>query len=330
MEGSGISFKPRPIIETNTIVMDFSPAVLASPAKYVLDDQTLKGSIARIIDFYEEAGIDYAHWSRGLNMHLGFYRWGMNPFDREAMLEQLNIEVAKRLGLDRDANAVLVDLGCGMGGVARSIAGFYPKATIKGVTLAPSQVRIADRINEQIGLKNRIEILNEDYTNLAFSDSTADAAWGVESVCYATGADKQDLIREAARVLKPGGRFVVADCFVTNQVRKFKPFIKKCYSTVCDAWAVPEMATLELFVASLKSCGFTNIVIEDASWRVAPSLAHAPLAVLIFVLRKWLARKKLNEHSINNLKASLLALVLGASRSKFSYCLISATRGPKT
>ena len=32
------------------------------------------------------AGLDYEHWSRGLNMHLGSYQRGMNPFDREAML----------------------------------------------------------------------------------------------------------------------------------------------------------------------------------------------------------------------------------------------------
>jgi len=284
----------------------------------------------RIIEFYEEAGVDYAHWSRGLNMHLGIFRWGMNPFNREAMLEQLNVEVAKRLGLDRDKDSFLVDLGCGMGGVARSIAGFYPKATIKGVTLVPSQVRIADSLNQQIGLKDRIEILNENYTNLPFGDGTADAAWGVESVCYATGADKADLVREAARVLKIGGRFVVADCFVTNPDRKLKPFIKKCYSKVCDAWAVPEMATLEPFVAAMESRGFTNVVIQDVSWRAAPSLAHAPFAVLTFVLRKLLVGQKLKEHTISNLKASLLALVLGASRSKFSYCIISATRGPKT
>jgi len=278
----------------------------------------------QIIRFYEEASMDYAHWSRGLNMHLGFFRWGMNPFDREAMLEQLNIEVAKRLELDRNADSLLVDLGCGMGAVARSIARKYPRSTIRGVTLAPSQVRIADSINEQCGLKNRIEILNEDYTNLPFGNDTVDAAWGVESVCYATGAEKEDLIREVLRVLKIGGRFVVADCFVTNPARNFTPLIKKCYSTVCDAWAVSEMATLELFVASLESHGFTNIVIEDASWRAAPSLAHAPLAVLTFVLRKWLAGQKLKEHTINNLKASLLALVLGARKSKFSYCIISA------
>src|SRR6187455_797634 len=82
-------------------------------------------SVERIIEFYEEAGVDYEHWSRGLNMHLGFYRRGMNPFDREAMLEQMNIEVAARLGVDAGSAAVLVDLGCGMGSIARSVAAYH-------------------------------------------------------------------------------------------------------------------------------------------------------------------------------------------------------------
>ena len=33
--------------------------------------------------YYEEAGPDYAAWSPHFNMHFGFFRWGMNPFNRE-------------------------------------------------------------------------------------------------------------------------------------------------------------------------------------------------------------------------------------------------------
>ncbi len=28
-------------------------------------------------------------------MHFGFFRWGMNPFNREAMLEQMNQEILR-------------------------------------------------------------------------------------------------------------------------------------------------------------------------------------------------------------------------------------------
>ena len=65
--------------------------------------------------YYREAGPDYAAWSRGFNMHFGYYRAGMNPLNREAMLEQMNREVLVRLHLDGIAAPHLLDLGCGLG-----------------------------------------------------------------------------------------------------------------------------------------------------------------------------------------------------------------------
>jgi hypothetical protein len=43
-----------------------------------------------IVDYYTRAGEDYAAWSRGLNMHFGYWRKGINPFRLESMLEAMN------------------------------------------------------------------------------------------------------------------------------------------------------------------------------------------------------------------------------------------------
>jgi len=287
--------------------------------------ESLRDSPERIIDFYEQAGLDYEHWSPGFNMHLGFYRRGMNPFDREAMLEQMNLEVAKTLDLDANGESMLIDLGCGMGSIARSVARYYSRSVIKGITLVPSQVRIASELNANENLADRIEILRGDYVRLAMADDSADGVWAVESACYAQGDDKEDLIREMARVLKTGGRFVVADCFIKCPEQELSPIVRRCYRTACDDWALVEMPAVESFVAALRRHGFRDIMVEDISWRVAPSLAHAPLAVLTFVSKKLFAGQTLNRHSLSNLRASLAALVLGLSRSSFSYCLISGT-----
>jgi ubiquinone/menaquinone biosynthesis C-methylase UbiE len=213
-----------------------------------------------------------------------------------------------------------------MGAIARSIAGKYSNCVIKGVTLAPSQVKIASEQNLKKGLENRIEILKGNYTDLPFDDGLADGVWAVESACYAKGADKADFIREMARLLKPGGRFVVADCFTKQPEKNFNPLVKRCYSATCKSWALTEMPTLEYFVAALKRDGFFDVIVEDISWQVAPSLAHAPFAVATFILKKMLAGERLKRHSVNNLKASLLAPILGINRSKFSYCIVSGTR----
>ena len=288
---------------------------------------SLPGSAERIIEFYEQAGRDYEHWSRGINMHLGFYRRGMNPLDREAMLEQMNVEIAERLRLDPNGKSLLIDLGCGVGSVTRSVARYYSNSIIKGVTIVPSQIKIASDLNAEQKFADRIEMLQGNYVALPLGRRSADGVWAVESACYAKGADKDDLIREMARVLKTGGRFVVADCFIKCPERDLNRVVRRCYRTVCDCWALAEMPAIDRFVAALQRHGFSDILVEDISWRAAPSLAHAPFAVSSFINKKLFAGQPLNRHSINNLKASLLALVLGLHRSGFSYYLISGTRG---
>lgn len=280
---------------------------------------------AQIIEFYEEAGIDYEHWSKNFNMHFGCFRWGMNPFRRELMLEQMNAEVCKNLKLNDDA-AFLIDLGCGFGATARHIARKHRNATVKGVTLVPWQVEKTAELNAAHNLDKQIEIFKADFHALPFADQTADGVFAVESACYGEGAGKQRFVAEMARVLKTGGRFVVADCFVKRADKKFNFVMKRFYESVCRNWFVPEMANLDEFVRTLEKNGMRDVVVEDISWQIAPSVAHAPFAVLTFIAKKMLAGEKLKPRSINNLKASLLALPLGLNRSKISYCLISGTR----
>lgn len=307
--------------------MNSNPEALMGRPEYDLTDSAKSLATEQIIEFYEAAGMDYGYWSKDFNMHLGFYRRGLNPFRREKMLEQMNLEIADRLQLDLPEKPLLIDLGCGTGAIARTIAKHYPRTIIKGVTIVPWQVELAAKLNERQNLQKQIEILKGDFTNLPFSDGSADGVWAVESLCHAQGTDKDDPVREMARVLKPGGRFAVADCFIKRPEKKFNFLIQKSYAAVCDYWALSEMPVLENFVEALKKRRFQEITVEDISWQVAPSLGHAPFAVLGFICKNLLAGKKLNRHRINNLKASLWALTLGLNRSKFSYCLISGKRG---
>src|SRR5688572_9435155 len=158
--------------------MDGKSISFARSATGGISQQSL-GATERVIEFYEEAGCDYEHWSRGLNMHLGYYRRGMNPFRREAMLEQMNVEVAGRLRIDPAGASLLIDLGCGMGSIARSIARHYSNSMIKGVTIVPSHVNIASVLNAQAKLSNRIEILQGNYLGVPVPDRSADGVWAV-------------------------------------------------------------------------------------------------------------------------------------------------------
>ena len=65
--------------------------------------------------YYSDAAEDYRYWGETFNMHFGFWRWGMNPWRLEPMLERMNQEVIERITTGLRADARVLDLGCGVG-----------------------------------------------------------------------------------------------------------------------------------------------------------------------------------------------------------------------
>ena len=280
----------------------------------------------RLIAYYEGAGPDFEHWSPGFNMHFGYYRRGMNPFRREPMLNEMNRQVLERLRLPADHRDLIMDLGCGVGATARYAARQFPNARVLGLTVVPWQVKYGTDLNRRAGVDSRATLKLADYTASGLPTASAAGAYAIESSCHAQGPDKAALIREAARLLKPGARLVVADGFIKNPQIPLGRTFTWLHEEICRSFVLPEMGRIDAFTAALRDHGFTDIATEEISWRVAPSALHAPLAVLWFRAQKLWRHQPLSEASANNLRGSLLTAVLGANRWKFAYYLVSATR----
>ena len=293
-----------------------------------------------LISYYQKATEDYKFWSKNYHMHFGFYRQGINPFDLEGMLLQMTKEVFKRLEIVKikEANQEIkaIDLGCGVGTSANYFAQVYPFAKITAITLVEEQIKMGRYLfkqklkNEEIknqNIEGSIEFVCTDYTNTPFSKNSFAAAYAIESSCYANGKDKVELLKEASRLLKSGGRLVVADGFLKHG-NKLPYWIEKAYKRTCECWALPEMGQINPFVETLKKVDFENIEVEDISWRVAPSVAHVPFITLKFLIKqiKLKSINNLNQERKNNVFAPLMTILLGLARNHFSYYIISATK----
>lgn len=285
-----------------------------------------KAGYDRLIAYYEGAGLDFGHWSPGFNMHFGYYRRGINPFSREPMLNEMNRQVLERLRLPPDHRDLILDLGCGVGATARYAARQFVHARVLGLTVVPWQVQYGSDLNRRAGLEDRATLRLADYTDSGLPTASAAGAYAIESSCHAEGADKAAFVREAARLLRPGARLVVADGFITRPEIPLGRLFTRLHDEICRSFVLPEMGRIDEFVAALQMHGFTDITTEDISWRVAPSALHAPLAVLWFRAQKFWRHQRLSEASTNNLRGSLLTAILGANRRKFAYFLVSATR----
>ena len=297
-------------------------AAQASPVTQEIPQQPAAPTIG-LEQYYREAGPDYAAWSPEFNMHFGYFRPGRNPFRREAMLEQMNAEVLARLHVESLPGPRLLDLGCGLGATLRSFGRRLPRADLLGITRVPWQVEHAQALNPASA---RIRILEGDYQDTRLPAASFDAVYALESSCHARGSDKGALLAEAHRLLRSGGRLVVADGFLASR-RFANPLQQRIYRKLCECWVIEELAQLAPFTARLAQLGFTDLTVEHLQFRVAPSVAHIPWVTLKFLITDVLSGKQpMTRARWNNVLAPVLLPLVSAPLGPMTYCMISATR----
>ena len=295
--------------------MTTTSAALATPVENACDN---------FQRYYEEAGPDYAAWSPHFNMHFGFFRRGMNPFNRETMLEEMNREVLDRLQPSCDHPRVL-DMGCGLGATLRSISRRLPSAELHGITLVPWQLEQGRLLNLSSSQTTGINLNLGNYEHTAFASESFDAIYAVESSCYGSGPEKSRLIREAHRLLRPEGRFVVADGFIGPG--RFRGPQTSIYRELCACWVIEDLGEIRAFSRELQRAGFRRIAIEQIQSRVTPSVLHVPWVTLKFLLTSvLLGPRKMTRARWNNILAPILLPFVGHPIGPLAYYIVSATR----
>ncbi len=297
------------------------------PYRYQEPASPLHPVYSPVETYYEIAGPDYETWSPHFNMHFGYCSRFRDIFSLEGMLQQMNAKVLEELQIDPGQQALIADLGCGMATMARYAATKYPLSHLVAITIVEKHVEMARELNKAAGLLNRITVCRDNFEDLHLSGDSITHAYAIESACHAESAGKKKFISELARILKPGGKFCIADGFLKIN-KPSSGIFKWLYQKMTGYWAVPGFATISEFRQDLENAGLTNIKIKEISYRIAPSVAYVPLVCLKFFIKELWKNKSLRmkKERWHNVYAPLLGMLVGLFRKKFGYYLITGEK----
>jgi tocopherol O-methyltransferase len=228
----------------------------------------LRPYLQRIISYYDATWIDYrVLWlnKKNLSIHFGYFDEGVQKHHQA--LERLNEVMAAKVNIG--AEDVVLDAGCGQGGSSLWLAQ-HKGAHVNGITLVPHQVAIAKKTAKKRKLDGLTAFHVADYCNTPFPDESFSVIWACESMCHAE--HKVDFYKEAMRLLRPGGRLVVAD-----YLRRDRPLSAQGEAMLHDwlhRWMIHDIDTWQEHEKNMLQCGFHNIKMEDCSAKMKPSLRH--------------------------------------------------------
>ena len=214
-------------------------------------------SEAETEQYYDHEDAVYrALWDKDGSVHWGLFEDGANMTFLEAGAN-LNRVMARRGQISPDSH--VIDVGCGSGTIAVALCQSVG-CRVTGVDL--SGVRIANAI-EALGeqpqdIQKKVAFEKASATDLPFEAASFTHAWSQATIYHVP--DKEQVLAEVHRVLKPGGIFVFDDLIkpqpnVGEKARKFV-YERLLYDTDFSFASYQE---------ALQAAGFQVLEAEDIS-----------------------------------------------------------------
>jgi tocopherol O-methyltransferase len=236
-----------------------------------------------IKDYYETQEASYVDgWdlNNSLAMHYGYKDATTKSFGDTLL--RMNAVLAETAAIKK--NDKVLDAGCGIGGSSIYLAKNIGCKCI-GVTLSQKQVDKGNALAAKNGVAELVSLQQQSYMQTNFADASFDVVWGLESICYAS--DKEAFVKEAYRLLKPGGKLIIADGMVTNYDNNENTIIKKWLY----GWRVNYLESPKRFQAFFEKTGFENVQYIDITKNTLASSKR--LLWIYYGSKLWILWKKI-------------------------------------
>ncbi|WP_294536450.1 class I SAM-dependent methyltransferase [uncultured Rhodoblastus sp.] len=215
-----------------------------------------------------------AFTANGLYLNLGYWKTARTIDEACAALATLVAEAAA-MGPNDD----VVDVGFGFADQDMLWIERFAPRHITGLNVTPVQVRLARQRLQRRGMADRVTLTEGSATAMPLPDACCDIVTAVE--CAFHFHTRADFLAEAFRVLRPGGRLVLADVIraapepeaLRRRVQDF------AWSQFAQKFAVPAANADQRapYVAKLNAAGFATVDVTPIGEHVFPGW-HCALA----------------------------------------------------
>ncbi|GAA1956643.1 SAM-dependent methyltransferase [Kitasatospora viridis] len=215
----------------------------------------------------ETQGVETAHHYYGSSQVDGFYSavWGGESIHTGSYLsEHESIATASRRTIERAAERIaerlgrpgttVLDLGSGYGGPTRYLAETFG-CRVVALNISESQNERHRRTNAERGLDGLIEVVTGSFQDIPFPDAEFDVVWSQEAFCHSPDRDR--LLAEAARVLRPHGDLVFTDVMAADGVPP------EALHQVIERLRVPDLATPGYYRRRLAELGLSHLEFDQ-------------------------------------------------------------------
>jgi len=159
----------------------------------------------------------------------------------------------------------VVDFCAGLGGPSRYFAHRYG-ADVTGIELTPVRVKGAEELTRRVGLEGRVRVIEGNVMQVPLANDSVDVVVSQEALLHVP--DKPRTLKEAYRVLKPGGRLVFTD-WVAH-----RPLSDADKALMWDGMAVTGLYDLPAYAELVGQAGFIVSPAEDLTHEWGEVLTH--------------------------------------------------------
>lgn len=232
---------------------------------------------------------------------------------RKKMLEETTIE----------SNDRVLDLGCGFGEDATWMAK-HRGAEVVGVDINEDEISVAKQLAEDRDVDEKVDFRIDDFHSLeSVSESSIDVVWCAEALAHSH--DDRRVISEIDRVLKDGGRVVVADVFLRSRESEADDRVEEFVDL-----SLIQIEPLDEFLGTFQKRGYSSVDYSELTEGVLPQMKHRYrmnrlLWLPISRVKRLLFRSERSRHELELSKGQIQLYDL-VRDDVILYAVVSATR----